>query len=72
MAFMVRIREHSLWNAAIMRILVEEELISIYVRGWHDQQIEVVKHLLLLGSPIIIVEVIVNPHKALIQNLWDQ
>ena len=49
-----------------MMILIKEELLSIFRLLGDGNEIEVVENLLLLGSPIVIMEVVINPHEPLI------
>jgi hypothetical protein len=57
----IRIGEDALGNASVVVILVEEEFLS-FLRLQRDRdQVEVVEDLPLLGSPVIIVEVVINP-----------
>lgn len=51
-------------------ILIKEEFSLIFMRRYY-QQIEVVIYFLLLKLPVFIVEVVLNPHKPLIDQFWD-
>ena len=63
---MIRVGEDALGNATVVVILVEEELLSFLRLQRHRDQVEVVEDLPLLGSPVIIVEVVIDPHEALV------
>ena len=67
---MGRVREHTLGNATVVMIFVEEVLRQVLV-GRHHEKVEVVEDLLLLEFPIIVMEVVIHPHEALIQDLRD-
>ena len=66
---MVRVREHTLRNASVMMIFVKEVFLGVFTcLLWDSNQVEVIEDLLLLGSPVIIVEVIIDPHKSLVNH----
>jgi hypothetical protein len=52
-----------------MVVLVKEELLPFLCLEWDRDQVEVIEDLLLLGSPVIIVEVVIDPHEALVDQL---
>lgn len=56
-------------NASVVMILVKEEFLGPILLLRDGNQVEIVENLLLLGPPVIIVEVIVNPHEALVYHL---
>ncbi len=57
-------------NASIVVVLIEEILLSVL--PWrNDQQIEVIKDILLLLLPVLVVEVVFYPHEPLIDYLRD-
>jgi len=68
--FSQRIREDTYWNPPMVVILIKEEFSLIFMRRYY-QQIEVVIYFLLLKLPVFIVEVVLNPHKPLIDQFWD-
>lgn len=49
-----------------MMVLIEEELLSIFCLCGDGDEVEVVEDLLLLRSPIVIMEVVIDPHETLI------
>jgi hypothetical protein len=55
-----------------MLVLVKEELVRVWRRslGYH-QKIEVVKDCLLPGTPVIVVEVVIDPEETLIEKFGD-
>ena len=55
-------------NASVVMVLVEEELLSFLRLKRDRDQVEVIEDLLLLGSPVIIVEVVIDPHEALVDH----
>lgn len=50
-------------------ILVKEVFMVIFVR-WDNKEIEAVKNFLLFKLPILIMEVVFNPHESLVYHLW--
>lgn len=70
---MVGVREHTLGDSAVEGVLIEEELVLVgLIRGREHQQVEVVKYSLLLRAPVIVMEVVVNPHETLVKQLWHE
>jgi hypothetical protein len=67
----VRVGEDALRNASVVVVLVEEELLPFLRLKRDRDQVEVIEDLLLLGSPVIIVEVVIDPHEALVDQLRD-
>jgi len=64
----VRVGEDALRNASVVVVLVEEELLPFLRLKRDRDQVEVIEDLLLLGSPVIIVEVVIDPHEALVDH----
>ena len=55
-----------------MMILVKEVFLWVLTGLLRDgHQVEVIKDLLLLRSPVVIVEVVINPHESLIDQFWN-
>lgn len=71
LAFVIWVGEHTLGDASVVMFFFEEELCLI-VGEWQNEEVEIIEDLLLLGAPIVIVEVVLNPHKALIYHLGDK
>jgi hypothetical protein len=63
-----RVGEDALRNASVVVVLVEEELLPFLRLERDRDQVEVIEDLLLLGSPVIIVEVVIDPHEALVDH----
>ncbi len=72
LTLVVRVRENSLGHSAVVLVLVKEELVDVGRRslGYH-QKIEVVKDCLLPGTPVIVVEVVIDPEETLIEKFGD-
>ena len=55
-----------------MMVLVKEVFLGVLAGLLGDgKQVEVIEDLLLLGSPVVIVEVVINPHEALVYEFRD-
>jgi hypothetical protein len=53
-------------------VLVKEIFLGVLTGLLGDgKQVEVIEDLLLLGSPVVIVEVVINPHEALVYEFRD-
>ena len=66
---MCRIGEHTLRHAAVIVILVKEELVLLGIGCCrYYQEVKVVEDCLLLQFPVRVVEVVVNPHEPLVNH----
>ena len=55
-----------------MMVLVKEIFLGVLTRLlWDSNQVKVVEDLLLLGSPVVIVEVVIDPHESLVNHFGD-
>ena len=56
----------------MVMVLVKEVFLGVLAGLLGDgKQVEVIEDLLLLGSPVVIVEVVINPHEALVYEFRD-
>jgi len=71
LSFVSRVGEDTLGDAPAVGVLVKEEFVLIGCWGCGDnQKVEIVEDFLLLCPPVIIVEVVLNPHESLVDHLW--
>ena len=70
---MVGVGEDTLRHSAVVQVLIEEELVCVRGSlGRDDQEVEVIEHCFLPGTPVIIVEVVINPEETLIKHFGDK
>jgi hypothetical protein len=73
LALVVGVGEDTLGDSAVVLVLIEEELVGVRGCLWRDdQEVEVIEHCFLPGTPVIIVEVVINPEETLVKHLWHK
>lgn len=66
----VRIWEDAMRNATAVVFWIKEKFVFIYVVR-NDKEIEIVKNILLFLLPVFVVEIIIYPHKSLVNDFWS-
>lgn len=61
------IGEDSFWDTTMVVVAVEEVFRCIRM-WWDNKEVEVIVNLLLFGLPIVIVEVVIDPHESLVDH----
>jgi hypothetical protein len=69
-SFVVGEGEYALGNLSVYVIFVEEEVVLLLILG-NLQKVEIVEDFLLLFLPVLVMEVIANPHEPLVNELGD-
>jgi hypothetical protein len=73
LALVVGVGEDTLGDSAVVLVLIEEKLVGVRGSlGRDDQEVEVIEHCFLAGTPVIIVEVVINPEETLVKHLWHK